>query len=99
VILTPKPRNSPPPWCWSSTKKPSACFEVKPGETVVTSFEAKLEKTVVTGFKAKPEKTVAVGFEAKPLEIVATGFEAKPPETILFTSPSKRLNDYFASNA
>jgi hypothetical protein len=58
-----------------------------------------LEKTVVTGFVAKPEKTVAAVFEAKPLEIVATGFEAKPPETVLFKSPSKRLNDYYASNA
>jgi hypothetical protein len=99
VILIPKPGNPPLPWFWGSTKKPSASFEAKPGETVITSFEAKQEKTVITGFKAKPEKTVTAGFEAKHLEIVAAGFDAKPPETILFTSPSKRLNDYYASNA
>jgi hypothetical protein len=58
-----------------------------------------MDKTVITGFEAKPEKMFTAGFEAKPLEIVATGFEAKPPETIQFTSPSKRLNDYHASNA
>jgi hypothetical protein len=58
-----------------------------------------MEKTVVTGFEAKPEKTVAACFEGKHLEIVIVGFEAKPPETVLFISPTKRLNDYYASNA
>jgi hypothetical protein len=48
---------------------------------------------------AKSEKTVIAGFEAKSLQIVAAGFEAKPPETVLFISPSKMLNDYYASNA
>jgi hypothetical protein len=81
-VLRPKPRNHPPPWFWGSTKKPTAGFEVKPGETVGTSFEAKLEKTVATGFEAKPAKTVAAGFEAKPLETIATGFEAKPVKTV-----------------
>jgi hypothetical protein len=54
---------------------------------------------VITGFEAKPEKTVVAGFEAKHLQIVAAGFEAKLPETVLFISPSKMLNDYYASNA
>jgi hypothetical protein len=69
-VLRPKPGNPPPPWFWSSTKKPTAGFEAKTGETVTTSFEAKLEKTV------------AACFEAKPLETIATGFEAKPAKTI-----------------
>jgi alkanesulfonate monooxygenase SsuD/methylene tetrahydromethanopterin reductase-like flavin-dependent oxidoreductase (luciferase family) len=99
LVLRPKPGNPPPPWFLGSTKKPSAGFEAKLGETVATSFEAKLEKTVVTSFEAKREKTVVAGFEAKPLQIVAAGFEAKPPETVLFISPSKMLNDYYASNA
>jgi hypothetical protein len=59
-------------------RKPTAGFEIKPGEIVATSFEAKLEKTVATGFEVKPEKTAATDFEAKPPETVATGFEAKP---------------------
>jgi hypothetical protein len=53
-VLRQKPENSPPPWFYGSTKKPTAGFEAKPGETVATSFEAKLEKIVVTGFEAKP---------------------------------------------
>jgi hypothetical protein len=81
-VLRPKPENPPPPWFWGSTKKPTACFEAKQGETVATRFEVKLEKTVVTGFEAKPAKTVATGFEAKPLETVATIFEAKPTKII-----------------
>jgi hypothetical protein len=75
-VLMPKLENPPPPWFSGSTKKPTAGFEAKPGETVATSFEAKLEKTVATGFEAKPAKTVAAGFEAKPLETVDLGFEA-----------------------
>jgi hypothetical protein len=81
-VLRPNPGNPPPPWFWGSTKKPTADFEDKPGETVATSFEAKLEKTVTTGFEAKLEKTVIAGFEAKPSETVATGFEAKPAKTV-----------------
>jgi hypothetical protein len=93
-VLRPKPKNSPPPWFWGSTKKLTAGFEAIPGETVITSFEAKLEKTVATDLEAKPEKTVAAGFEAKPPEtitagfedklpeIITTGFEIKPPETV-----------------
>jgi alkanesulfonate monooxygenase SsuD/methylene tetrahydromethanopterin reductase-like flavin-dependent oxidoreductase (luciferase family) len=73
-VLRPKPGNHPPPWFWGSTKKPTAGFVAKPGETVATSFEAKLEKTVATSFEAKPEKTVAAGFEAKPPETVIAGF-------------------------
>jgi hypothetical protein len=80
-VLRLKPGNPPPPWFWGSTKKLTAGFEIKPGETVATSFEAKLEKTVATGFEAKPEKTITGGFEAKPLETVTTGFEAKPAKT------------------
>jgi hypothetical protein len=64
-VLRPKSGNPPPPWFWGSTKKPTAGFEAKPGETVATSFEAKLEKTVTAGFEAKPFETVATGFEAK----------------------------------
>jgi hypothetical protein len=82
LILRLKPVNPPPPWFWGSTKKPTAGFEAKPGETVATSFEVKLEKTVATGFEAKPEKTVAAGFKAKPPETVATGFEVKPAKTV-----------------
>jgi hypothetical protein len=81
-VLRPKPENPPPPWFWGSTKKTTADFEAKPGETVATSFEAKLEKTVATSFEVKPSETVVAGFEAKPLEIVATDFEAKPVKTI-----------------
>jgi hypothetical protein len=61
-VLRPKLENPPPTWFSGSTKKPSAGFEAKPGETIATSFEAKLEKTVATGFEAKPAKTVAAGF-------------------------------------
>jgi hypothetical protein len=88
--LRPKSRNPQPPWFWGSTKKSTADFEAKPGETVATSFEAKLEKIVATGFEAKQTKIVAAGFEAKPLKIVQVvlrpnhsqtvdlGFEAQP---------------------
>jgi hypothetical protein len=93
-ILRPKLGNPPPSWFWSSTKKPTADFEAKSGETVATGFEVKSVKTVTTGFEvkpveiiatgfeAKPVKTVTAGFEAKPLETVATGFEAKPTKTV-----------------
>jgi hypothetical protein len=81
-VLRPKPGNPPPPWFWGTTKKPTAGFEAKPGETIATSFEAKLEKTVTTSFEVKLEKTVAVGFEVKPLETVTTGFEAEPLKTV-----------------
>jgi hypothetical protein len=45
-VLTPKPGNPPPPWFLGPTKKLTASFEAKPGETVTTSFEAKSVKTV-----------------------------------------------------
>jgi hypothetical protein len=80
--LRPKLGNPPPPCFWGSTKKPTASFEVKLGETFTTSFDVKLEKTVITGFEAKPEKTIAAGFEVKPLETVAASFEAKPVKTV-----------------
>jgi hypothetical protein len=76
-VLRPKPRNPPPPRFWGSTKKPTAGFKAKLGETIATSFDVKLEKTVATSFEAKLEKTVATSFEAKPLKTVNTGFEAK----------------------
>jgi hypothetical protein len=88
--LRPKPGNPPPPWLWGSTKKPTAGFEAKLGETVATSFEAKLEKAVAAGFDAKPLETVANAFEAKPVKTVRVvlrpnhsqtvdlGFEAQP---------------------
>jgi hypothetical protein len=69
-VLRFKPENPPPPWFWGSTKKPTTCFEAKPGETVTTSFEAKLEKTIAADFEAKPLETVTTGFEAKPTKIV-----------------------------
>jgi hypothetical protein len=69
-VLRPKPGNPLPSWFWGSTKKPTADFEAKPGETIATSFEAKLEKTVTTCFEAKPLETVATGFEAKPAKTV-----------------------------
>jgi hypothetical protein len=90
LVLRPKLGNPPPPWFWASTKKPTAGFEAKPGETIATSFEAKLEKTVATSFEAKPTKTVATGFEAKSMKTVRVvlrpnhsqtvnlGFEAQP---------------------
>jgi hypothetical protein len=90
LVLRSKSGNPPPPCFRGSTKKLTAGFEAKSGETVTTSFEAKLEKTVATGFEAKPAKTITAGFEAKPLEtvqvvlrpnnsrIVDLGFEAQP---------------------
>jgi hypothetical protein len=81
-VLRPKPGNPPPPWFWSSTKKPTVDFKAKPGETIATNFEVKLEKTVTTGFEAKPLETVTTGFEAKPVKTVATGFEAKPMKPV-----------------
>jgi hypothetical protein len=90
-ILRPKPENPPPPWFWGSTKKSTAGFEAKPGETVTTSFEAKLEKPVASGFEAKLLETVAAGFEAKLLETVIAGFEAKPLETVASGFEAKPL--------
>jgi hypothetical protein len=77
-VLRPKPENPPPHWFWGSTKKPTAGFEAKLGETVTTSFKAKLEKTVTTGFETKPSETVTTNFEAKHAKTVTTSFEAKP---------------------
>jgi hypothetical protein len=68
-VLRSKLENHSPHWFWGSTKKPTASFEAKPGETVAT------------GFEAKPVKTV-VGFEAKLLETIATSFETKPMKTV-----------------
>jgi hypothetical protein len=68
--LRPKPGNTPPPWFWGSTKKLTAGFEAKRGETVATSFEVKLEKTVAAGFEAKPVKTIGTSFEAEPMKTV-----------------------------
>jgi hypothetical protein len=90
-VLRPKSRNPPPPWFWGSTKKLTAGFKTKPGETVATSFEAKLEKTVRAGFEAKPLETVVAGFEAKPLKTVTAGFEAKPLETVAAGFEAKPL--------
>jgi hypothetical protein len=92
LVLRPKSGNPPPRWFWGSTKKPTASFEAKPGETVATRFEAKLEKTVIAGFEAKPLETITTGFEAKPVktirvvlrpyhsQTVAIGFEAQTDE-------------------
>jgi hypothetical protein len=78
LVLRPKPGNLPPHWFWGSTKKPTAGFDAKLGETVTTSFKAKLEKTVTTGFETKPLETITTDFEAKPAKTVTTSFEAKP---------------------
>jgi hypothetical protein len=88
-ILSPKPGNPAPPWFCGSTKKLTASFEAKPGETVAISLETKLEKTIATGFEAKPLETVATGFEAKLAKTVRVvlpnhsqtvdlGFKAQP---------------------
>jgi hypothetical protein len=77
-VLRPKPGNPSPPWFWCSTKKPTAGFEVKPGETVATSFDVKLEKTVATDFEAKPAKTVRVVLRPNHSQIVDLGFAAQP---------------------
>jgi hypothetical protein len=73
LVLRPKARNPPPPWFWGSTKKPTADFEAKPGETVATSFEAKLEKTVATGFEAKLVKTIRVVLRPKHSQTIDLG--------------------------
>jgi hypothetical protein len=88
-VLRPKPGNHTPPWFWGSTKKPTAGFEVKPGETVATSFEVKLEKTVATGFEAKPEKIAATSFEVKLEKTVATNFDAKLEKTVATSFEAK----------
>jgi hypothetical protein len=106
-VLRPKPGNPPPPLFWGSTKKPTADFEAKPGETVTTSFEAKLEKTVAAGFETKPLETVTTGFEAKPVktvwvvlrpnhsQTVDLGFEAQPRNP-LSLSPCARCRPHTA---
>jgi hypothetical protein len=93
-VLRPKLVNPASPWFWGSTKKPTAGFEVKPGETIATSFEAKLQKTIAADFEAKPLETVTTSFEAKPAktvqvvlrpnhsQIVTTSFESKPVKTV-----------------
>jgi hypothetical protein len=45
-VLRTKLGNSPPPWFWGSTKKPTVDFEVKSGETAVISFDVKLKKSL-----------------------------------------------------
>jgi hypothetical protein len=82
LVLRPRLGNPPLPSFWGSTKKQTAGFEAKLGETISASFEAKLEKIVATGLEAKPAKTVATGFEAKPAKTIIAGFEAKPLETV-----------------
>jgi hypothetical protein len=77
-ILRPKSGNPPPPWFCGSTKKLTAGFEAKPGETVTTGFEAKPMKTVATGFETKPMKTVRVVLRPNHSQIVDLGFEAQP---------------------
>jgi hypothetical protein len=81
-VLRPKPRNPPPPWFRGSTKKSTAGFEAKPGETVTTSFEDKLEKTVAVGFEAKPAKTVRVILRPNHSQTVAISFEAQTDEKL-----------------
>jgi alkanesulfonate monooxygenase SsuD/methylene tetrahydromethanopterin reductase-like flavin-dependent oxidoreductase (luciferase family) len=75
-VLRPKPGNPPPPWFWGSTKKPTADFEAKPGETVTTNFKVKLEKTIAAGFEAKSLETVRVVLRSNHSQTVDLGFEA-----------------------
>jgi hypothetical protein len=77
-VLRPKPGNSPPPWFWGSTKKLTAGFEAKPGETVATSFEAKSGETVATSFEAKLVKTVRVVLRPNHSQTGDLEFEAQP---------------------
>jgi hypothetical protein len=77
-VLRPKPGNSPPPWFWRSTKKPTAGFEAKPGETVATSFEAKSGETVATSFEVKLVKTVRVVLRPNHSQAGDLEFEAQP---------------------
>jgi hypothetical protein len=65
-VLRPKPGNPPPPWFLGSTKKPTAGFEAKLGETVATSFEAKPAKTVRVVLRPNHSQTVDLGFEDQP---------------------------------
>jgi hypothetical protein len=81
-VLRPKSGNTPPPWFWGSTKKPTTSFDAKPGETIATSFEVKLEKTVATGFEAKPAKTVATSFEAKSAKTVRVVLRPNHSQTV-----------------
>jgi hypothetical protein len=81
-VLSPKPRNPPPPWFYGSTKKPTIGFEAKPKKTITTGFEVKPEKINATGFEAKPDKPVPTGFEAKSEKPVTTGFEAKSDKPV-----------------
>jgi hypothetical protein len=96
-VLRPKSENPPPPWFWGSTKKPTAVFEAKPGETVTTSFEAKLEKTIAAGFEAKLEKTVATGFEAKPPETVRVVLWANHSKTVDLDFEAQPRNPHSSS--
>jgi hypothetical protein len=66
VGLRHKPGNPPPPWFWGSTKKFTADFKVKLGETVATSFKAKLAKTVQVVLKSNHSQTIDLGFDAQP---------------------------------
>jgi hypothetical protein len=77
-VLRPKSGNPPPPWFWDSTKKPTAGFDAKPGETITTSFEDKLAKTVAAGFEAKLLETVRVVLRPNHSQTVDLGFEAQP---------------------
>jgi hypothetical protein len=82
LVLRPKLGNPPPPWFWGSTKKPTASFEAKPGETIATGFEAKPVKTGIAGFEGKPLKTVTTGFEAKPVKTVRVVLRPNHSQTV-----------------
>jgi hypothetical protein len=64
-VLRSKLGNPPPPWFRGSTKKPTADFEAKPGETVASSFEAKLSKTVRVVLRPNHSQTFDLGFDAQ----------------------------------
>jgi hypothetical protein len=65
-VLRPKLKNPPPPWFWGSTKKPTAGFEAKLPETVVTGFEPKPTKTVRVDLRPNHSQTIDLSFEAQP---------------------------------
>jgi hypothetical protein len=81
-VLRTKLKNSPPPWFWGSTKKPTVGFEAKSGETIAISFDVKLEKTIAAGFKLKLLETVATSFEAKSVKTVRVVLRLNHSQTV-----------------
>jgi hypothetical protein len=62
----------------AQTKKLTAGFEVKPGETITTGFKAKPVKTVATGFDTKLLETVRVVLRPNHSQTTDLRFKAQP---------------------